>query len=481
MKRFLLGLLAYGLAISPAAAGSTTFTLATGIGPGTATYQGWLCSAVICTGSVPQNSSGLELFTTGNPGNVALTDGADMTLGSKSDGIWSSGSGSLISIAKAIATNTSSAVPAGGNVIGGVNPGTASLWGIVTQGSTTSGQSGELVQGAVTTSAPSYTTAQTSPISLDTSGNIRVNCTTGCSSSGGSSLADEGTFTQGTTSFTVGGCFFANSITNLTTGQGGAFQCTNDRQLFVNLGKVGGTAVVTGGVNGTVGVGGLAATGAVLAGNPVLIAGSDGTDARNIATNSSGQPVVVGAGVAGTPAGGVVSVQGVASGTNLNVAQGTASALNATIVGSGSAGTAATGVVTVQGIAAMTPIAENLSQVGGTTVSTGTGAVGSGSQRVAVAEDTNTIAGSAVGTAGSASANVVTVQGVSSMTPVLVTPSATADPCMSAAKTNFALASSSGNTQVVGGSSSKKVYICSISVIAATAAVINFIEGTGAA
>jgi hypothetical protein len=42
------------------------------------------------------------------------------------------------------------------------------------QGSTTSGQNGSLIMGAVTTSAPSYTTAQTSPVSLDTSGNIRA-------------------------------------------------------------------------------------------------------------------------------------------------------------------------------------------------------------------------------------------------------------------------------------------------------------------
>lgn len=44
----------------------------------------------------------------------------------------------------------------------------------LTQGSTTSGQSGPLMQGAVTTAAPSYTTAQTSPLSLDTGGNLRV-------------------------------------------------------------------------------------------------------------------------------------------------------------------------------------------------------------------------------------------------------------------------------------------------------------------
>jgi hypothetical protein len=42
------------------------------------------------------------------------------------------------------------------------------------QGSTTSGETGPLMQGAVTTSAPSYTTAQTSPLSLNTSGGLRV-------------------------------------------------------------------------------------------------------------------------------------------------------------------------------------------------------------------------------------------------------------------------------------------------------------------
>jgi hypothetical protein len=48
------------------------------------------------------------------------------------------------------------------------------------QGSTTSGQTGTLIEGAVTTSAPTYTTGQTDPLSLDTAGNVRVNCTVGC-------------------------------------------------------------------------------------------------------------------------------------------------------------------------------------------------------------------------------------------------------------------------------------------------------------
>jgi len=45
---------------------------------------------------------------------------------------------------------------------------------ILAQGSTTSGQTGNLSMGAVTTAAPTYTTGQTDPLSLDTSGNLRV-------------------------------------------------------------------------------------------------------------------------------------------------------------------------------------------------------------------------------------------------------------------------------------------------------------------
>lgn len=43
-----------------------------------------------------------------------------------------------------------------------------------TIGSTTSGQSGALAMGAVTTAAPTYTTGQTHPISLDVAGNVRT-------------------------------------------------------------------------------------------------------------------------------------------------------------------------------------------------------------------------------------------------------------------------------------------------------------------
>jgi hypothetical protein len=92
----------------------------------------------------------------------------------------------------------------------------------------------------------------------------------------------------------------------------------------------------------------------------LLVSGSDGTNSRFLSVDASGRAVLVGAGVAGTPAGGVLSIQGVASGTAMPVS-GTITANagtgNFNVIGTGTAGTAATGVVTIQGIASMTPIA----------------------------------------------------------------------------------------------------------------------------
>lgn len=49
----------------------------------------------------------------------------------------------------------------------------------------------------------------------------------------------------------------------------------------------------------------------------LLVAGTDGTTTRFILMDGSSRQIVVGAGTAGTPAGGVVTVQGIASGTPL--------------------------------------------------------------------------------------------------------------------------------------------------------------------
>jgi hypothetical protein len=79
------------------------------------------------------------------------------------------------------------------------------------------------------------------------------------------------------------------------------------------------------------------------------------------------------------------------------------------VSGQGTAGTAATGVLTVQGIASMTKLlvtpdsvalpanqSVNVSQVNGITTLTGTGATGTGAQRVTVSTDQATNAGAAL-------------------------------------------------------------------------------------
>ena len=112
----------------------------------------------------------------------------------------------------------------------------------VGQATTTSGQVGTLVQGAVTTASPAYTTGQTSPLSLDTSGNLRVNVVAG-GGSGGTSSSFNATFPA--TGTAVGGEYLSSPPT-LTSGQMVALQTNVSGAL-----KVDGSAV-TQPVSGTV-------------------------------------------------------------------------------------------------------------------------------------------------------------------------------------------------------------------------------------
>ena len=108
-------------------------------------------------------------------------------------------------------------------------------------------------------------------------------------------------------------------------------------------------------------------------------------------------------------------------------AVGVAAAHPPVIVG-GTADATATGTVQVNKVDSGGDLFVNTAKVNGVTTLAGAGASGTGSQRVTVAQDTTTLAGSAPGTAGSASANVVTVQGIASMTKLLVTPDSVALP-----------------------------------------------------
>lgn len=75
----------------------------------------------------------------------------------------------------------------------------------VAQGSTTAGQSGVLTQGAVQTSAPSYTSGQTSPLSLTTGGALRVDpgVAQGSTSAGQSGVLTQGAVTTNPPSYTT--------------------------------------------------------------------------------------------------------------------------------------------------------------------------------------------------------------------------------------------------------------------------------------
>ncbi len=105
----------------------------------------------------------------------------------------------------------------------------------------------------------------------------------------------------------------------------------------------------------------------------------------------------------------------------------------------------------------------NVAQVNGVTTLTGTGAVGTGTQRVAIGTDTATVAGSATLPAGTNRVGYTSD-----------------DPCTQKTKSNAAFTTSSGGpVSIVALSGSTVVYICSISAIADTAIKLSFIGGTG--
>jgi|SRR5579859_2527885 len=279
-------------------------------------------------------------------------------------------------------------------------------------------------------------------------------------------------------------------------------------------------------------------------------AGSSGGGGGGSVTQGTVPWVVAGQGTAGTPTGGVVSVQGVASGTAVpvsasslplptgaatatnqtntqgTVAVGTAAtnsnlggcvynsssplpssgqgmaiqcdasgnqlvtinpnqtiAMSGSVVASGSVGlNAGSNIIGKAGIDQTTPGTTNGVSVVGVNAATalaGAGATGTGSLRTTVAQDTTTIAGAAPGTAGTPSANVVTVQGASSMTPVLVTPSAPADPCFASSKSYANFESTTSGGSIITAVSAKKAYICAVAIVTSVAANVSLIEGTG--
>lgn len=152
---------------------------------------------VIGTGTAGAAASGvttIQGIASMTPVQVSQATAANLNatvIGAGTAGTANAGVVTVQGIASMTPVQVSQATAANLNVTAVLASGTAAVGNFgVAQASTTSGQVGELMQGAVTTSAPSYTTAQTSPLSLDTSGNLRTNCVAGCSGGNASNASD---------------------------------------------------------------------------------------------------------------------------------------------------------------------------------------------------------------------------------------------------------------------------------------------------
>jgi hypothetical protein len=115
--------------------------------------------------------AGIPRVTVSNDSNVLATQSGSWTVTANA------GTGNF-TVVQATAANLNATVTGTVTANIGTTNGLAldtSVNGIlVSQGSTTSGEKGPLIQGAVTTASPAYTTAQTSPLSLTTAGALRI-------------------------------------------------------------------------------------------------------------------------------------------------------------------------------------------------------------------------------------------------------------------------------------------------------------------
>jgi len=321
----------------------------------------------------------------------------------------------------------------------------------ITIGSTTSGQSGALVMGAVTTAAPSYTTAQSAPLSLTTGGLLRVAIEAGAGS-GGTAIADDAAFTAATTSVTPAGAFFDDvAPDSVNEGDAGAVRMSANRNLYNTIRDAAGNER---GAN-------------VTAANALVVDGSAVTQpvsAVNLDVQIGGSDTVT---VTGS-----LANDGVAAGSNRlgvlpAVVQNSAPTLtdgrNAAL--SLTTGGAARVIVTNAAGAAQTlasDLAEDGAHVDGETgplvltrrIDTASSSAGSSGDRATFNTD--------------------------SLGRLWVRPG---NPCEDHARIQTAAISNStsGNVEVVALNGSDLIYVCGYSLIAGAATGVRFVYGTGTA
>lgn len=186
----------------------------------------------------------------------------------------------------------------------------------VAQGSSLGTNTQTMVGGSVTTAAPAYTTGQVSPLSLTTTGSLRTD-----SSATTQPVSGTVTANAGTGSFTVVQTTGTNLHTVIDSGT------ITTVSTVTNLSQLGGAAVSM-----NTGVRDAGTQRVTIATNDVVPTSQSGTWTNTVtqATAASLNATIVGLGTAGTPSGGVVSIQGVAGGTAIPVS-GTVTAANASV------------------------------------------------------------------------------------------------------------------------------------------------------
>jgi len=147
------------------------------------------------------------------------------------------------------------------------------------QGSTTSGQTGPLVQTATTTAAPTYTTAKTNPLSTTTGGGLRVDVTT---LGGASFTGNTGTATNGTIRVVL--ATDQPQLTNklLVTPDSVALPANQS----TNISQVNAHTLIEAGVNGSQAVGGCVATNTATPCNPMNL-GAQAVSSENSAATTA--------------------------------------------------------------------------------------------------------------------------------------------------------------------------------------------------
>jgi hypothetical protein len=232
-------------------AGSTAFTPSGGFFQTTATANpltpgqmgAWQLTATRAGFVNLRDATGTEIGTTATPirgapdGTVWAMTGtsANVNVSNTNIGVTQSTSPWVVSNGGTFAVQLTGATNNINNISGTISLPTGASTSALQptnagQGSTTSGQTGHLAMGAVTTGNPTYTTAQTSPLSLDTSGALRVNVIAG--SGGGGTSSSFGSAFPATG--TAAGAEYLSTPPTLTNGQMVALQTNVSGALKVD-------------------------------------------------------------------------------------------------------------------------------------------------------------------------------------------------------------------------------------------------------